>query len=259
MRRNVFCACATFLLAALPCFAAGPSWDGTWKLNLAKSKVTGDTFTIEMKANGMMHYSNGSTISYDYACDGKDYPVIADRTISCTGSSAAGYDYVNKAGNKVLDKWHRSLSGDGNTLSSHGTEMRADGSTVSFSDVYKRQSGSKGIAGKWMNVKSEGGADSVVIQTKGDWIKFYNPADKVTVEGKMDGSFLPVTGPTIPPGAYESLKTEGPTKVHFVAKYKNKVLDEGTRTLSADGKTFVEEEWSPGKMSEKATLVYERQ
>lgn len=259
MKKTLYCGCAAFVLAVAPCFAAGSTWDGTWKLDIAKSKMTGDTFTIESKANGVMHFSNGSTISYDYTCDGKAYLVIADRTITCTGSPAAGYDYVSKAGNTVLDKWHRSISADGNTLTEHGTEMRADGTTSDFNNVYKRQSGSKGLGGKWMNVKSEGGADSVVIQTKGDWIQFYSPADKVTVKGKMDGSSLPVTGPTIPPGAFESIKPDGPNKMHFAVKYKDKVLDEGTRTLSADGKTFVEEEWVPGKMSEKATLVYDRQ
>ncbi|HEX5282724.1 MAG TPA: hypothetical protein VFW30_01295 [Bryocella sp.] len=47
MRKTICCACAALALAAAPCFAAGQSWDGTWKLNVAKSKFTGDTFTIE--------------------------------------------------------------------------------------------------------------------------------------------------------------------------------------------------------------------
>jgi hypothetical protein len=36
------------------------------------------------------------------------------------------------------------------------------------------------------------------------------------------------------------------------------VLDQGTYTLSPDGKSFVESEWVPGKMAEKDRVVYEK-
>jgi hypothetical protein len=110
-----------------------------------------------------------------------------------------------------------------------------------------------------MNVKSQGAADTMVIETKGDWIKMSSPEFKNSVEGKMDGSELPITGANIPPGVTQSIKPEGANKLHYTVQYKGKVLNEGTQTLSADGKTLVDEEWVPGKMSEKATVVYERQ
>lgn len=257
MKTRLFCVCAALALAAAPCFAAGSSWDGTWKLNVAKSKFTGDTFTIEAKGN-MMHASDG-VVSYDFACDGKAYPVIADRTVTCSGSPAAGYDFVSKAGDKVLSKSHRTLSADGKTMTIHGTQMRPDGTTPEFTDVYRRESGTSGLAGKWMNVKSQGSADSMVIQTKGDWIKVYSPEFKNSVEGKMDGSQLPMTGANVPPGVTQTIKGDGPNKLHYSVQYKGKVMAEGTQTLSADGKTLVDEEWSPGKMNEKSTAVYERQ
>jgi hypothetical protein len=159
----------------------------------------------------------------------------------------------------VLAKFHRTFSADGKTMTSHGTEMRADGTSPQFTDVYKRQSGTSGLVGKWMNVKSQGAADTMVIETKADWIKLYSPEFKVTIEGKMDGSQLPVTGAEIPTGLTQSFKAEGANKLHYVEMYNGKVLSEGTQTLSADGKTLVEEEWAPGKMSEKTTAVYERQ
>jgi hypothetical protein len=242
---------------AVPCLAAGSSWDGTWKMNVAKSKFTGDTFTVEAKGN-MMRYSNG-VVSYDFACDGKVYPVLADRTMTCTGSPAAGYDYSMKAGNNVLATSHRTLSADGKTLTIHGTEVRADGTKPEFTDVYKRQSGTSGLVGKWMNVKSEGPTGTMVIETKGNWIKITSPEYKNSVEGKMDGSALPMTGANIPPGVTQTIKAEGANKLHYTVQYNGKVLEEGTQTLSADGKTLVDEEWSPGKMNEKITAVYERQ
>ena len=249
--------CAALALIAVPCFA-GQSWDGTWKMNVAKSKLTGDTFTVEDKGNGMMHYSNG-IVSFDFACDGKAYTIIANRTRTCTGSQAAGYDIVTKAGDNVLAKQHESLSADGKTLTIHGTEMRPDGSKPEYSDVYKRQTGTSGLVGKWMDVQAKGGADSMVIERKADWIKISTPEFRESVEGKMDGSGLPVTGANVPPGVTRAFKTEGANKLHYSVAYNGKVLVEGTETLSGDGKTLMEEEWAPGRMNEKATMVYERQ
>jgi hypothetical protein len=86
MNKLLGCACAAVLLltAVAPCFAADAAWTGTWKMNPAKSKMTGDTFTIVAKPGGMLRME--STVSYDFACDGKPYPTLADRTVSCTGS-----------------------------------------------------------------------------------------------------------------------------------------------------------------------------
>jgi hypothetical protein len=258
MKMTAWCAGVMLVTAAVPCFGAGQSWDGTWKLNEAKSKFTGETYVIEDKGNGMMHVSRGS-VAYDFACDGKPYTVLADRTITCTGSASSGYDYVVKGGDTVLSKSHRTFSADGKTMMVQGTDIRPDGSTQDFNDMWKRQSGTSGLAGKWVNVKSQGASDTEVIETKGDWIKVYSPVSKETVEGKMDGSNLAVKGPDTPPGFSQSIKPEGPNELHYVVKYNDKVLSEGTQTLSADGKTFVDENWAPGKMNEKSTSVYERQ
>ena len=56
-----------------------------------------------------------------------------------------------------------------------------------------------------------------------------------------------------------SYKPEGANKLHYTTKYNDKVLNEGVQTLSADGKTIVDEDWQPGKTNEKQTYVYERQ
>jgi hypothetical protein len=259
MKNLLCCACALLALATIPSMAAASSWDGTWKLNTAKSKLTGDTYTIESKANGMMRYSNGSTIAYDFACDGKTYPVIADRTMTCTGSPSGGYDYVDRAGNKVLGKSHDALSADGKTLTTHGTDFRPDGTTGDYTETYKRLSGTTGLVGKWVNVKAQSSSSTMVIETKPDWIKITVSQYKETSENKLDGSSAPLTGPDVPPGVSVSIKADGPNKMHYAYRYKDKLLGEGVRTLSADGKTLVDEGWDPGKTNEKSTLVYERQ
>jgi hypothetical protein len=99
MKTLMCCACAAVLSmsAVLPCFAAGSPWDGTWKENLAKSKLTGDTITFSMKQEGLFHYSNGGAIEYDFACDGKPYTTYSDHTTTCIGTVEAGYDFTTMA------------------------------------------------------------------------------------------------------------------------------------------------------------------
>ena len=67
-----------------PCVAAAANWDGTWKLNQAKSKMTGSTVTITQ--NGNMYALDTGSFKFSFGCDGKDYHFLPDRTISCTGS-----------------------------------------------------------------------------------------------------------------------------------------------------------------------------
>jgi hypothetical protein len=258
MNKTLWCACAALAMAAPCVVAAGQSWDGTWKIDMAKSKLSGTTFTYEDKGNGMMHYSDGS-FEYDYACDGKPYTTIPGSTTTCTGSPQTGYDYVYMTGGKVTGKGRRTFSADGKTMTVHGTDIRPDGTTADWTNVDKRLSGTNGIVGKWINTKADSVPDAVVIETKGDWIKLSVPAYKLTMEGNMDGSDLALKGPTVPPGMTTTFKREGPNKLRSTTSLNGKVTGEEVMTLSADGKTFVDENWTPGKENEKTVGIYERQ
>jgi hypothetical protein len=144
--------------------AAGSPFAGTWKLNVAKSKFTGDTFTYSKTATGF-HFSNGGPVAYNFAVDGKDYPTLADRTTAWTGAGKNAWDAVTKAHGTVLTKTHRVLSADGKTLTAAYTEYRPDGTVVHESDVYARVSGGSGLAGKWKDVKFQAASDTMTVAT----------------------------------------------------------------------------------------------
>jgi hypothetical protein len=262
MKKLLCCACAALLaLAAVsPCFAADSPWNGTWKENAAKSRFTGDTVTYVRKGEGQFHYSNGGSIEYNFSCDGKPYPTIGDRTITCTGTAAAGFDFVAAAHGTVLSKSHRTFSPDGATMIIHGTATRADGSSYDFDEAYKRLSGTKGLAGKWLDVKDKSDANNVmVMQVADNMLHIEEPAQKEMIDAKLNGSDGKVNGPTIPPGAAVTYKADGANKLDFSIKLSGKVLYDGTYTLSPDGKFFVASEWVPGRMAEKDHVVYEKQ
>jgi hypothetical protein len=52
---------------------AQPSFAGTWKLNLAKSQLTGQTLSVEKAPSGLMHFDSQG-FAYDFDLSGKDFP-----------------------------------------------------------------------------------------------------------------------------------------------------------------------------------------
>jgi hypothetical protein len=253
-------------LAVLVCLAAGTAlaaddpWLGTWKLDLAQSKLTGDTITFTKNAKGY-HFSDGSSDSYDFAIDGKEYPRGHDRTVTWTEVNDHTWDSMVTGGGEPPVKIHRELSADGKTLTNTVTGTRPDGSSLNDSTVWSRQSGGSGLVGKWKDVKTnQGGPSTFVITSPAAGVyRWYYPEYKTSTEGKLDGSDLPVTGPGMAQGSTFSAKAAGPRKLTYTIKYHGKIESTGTQTVAPDGKSYTDVSWSPGKMNEKATAVYVKQ
>src|SRR5882757_7746890 len=110
---------AVVLAMSLSLFAADSPFSGTWKLNLAKSKVTppvpkSDVAVVDADENGLKLNEEIITdkgeslkISWEAKFDGKDYPVTGDPS-----SDSVSYKRVNantlkgkakKAGKVVSD------------------------------------------------------------------------------------------------------------------------------------------------------------
>ena len=254
-------ACALFVLPSLSAVAADSPWVGTWKLDLAKSHFTGETFTYSKAANGLMHYSDGSTISYDFGIDGKEYKAAFNRATAWSAAGDNAWNSVTKADGNVLANFHRELSADGKTLTVTATGTRPDGSTFNDVTVYTRVTGTKGLVGKWRSTKVDQSApDMVTISnpSTGMW-RWEFPVFKASFEGKADGTDLPATGPTVAPGWTVSIKFRSPTKLSWVSKVNGKPEAYGILTLAADGKSYTGVSWDPGKMAEKSTSVYIKQ
>jgi len=93
---------AVVLVMSLTLFAAESPFSGTWKLNLAKSKMTppvpkSDIAVVDAEENGLKLNQDVITdkgeslkISYEAKFDGKDYPVTGDPS-----SDLVSYQRVN--------------------------------------------------------------------------------------------------------------------------------------------------------------------
>jgi hypothetical protein len=244
-------------LVALPCLAAGPSWDGTWKLNQAKSKMTGSTVTITQ--NGNMYGVDTGSFKFSFGCDGKEYNFLPDRTVACTGSGNS-YTLVWRINGKVMSTTKRAISADGKTLTDVETGTRPDGTAYTNHETDTRVGSGSGMAGTWKAEAVKSSAPGVFsLKVNGDVLHFEDPGYKSVSDAKLDGTPAAIKGPTAPAGLMVSNKTDGPDKVLTIVTLNGKELGRDVMTLSADGKTITDVAWTPGKESEKQTYVYERQ
>ena len=257
MKNRLYCVCAVMALAAAPCLAAGSSWDGTWKLNEAKSKMTGSTTTITQ--NGKMYMADSGAFKFSFACDGKDYNILADATTSCAGSGRS-YTLVVKVRGKLYSTTKREISADGKTLTDVTTGTRPDGTAFTDHETDTRVGAGSGMAGTWKETAIKNSAPGIlVLKVNGDVLHFENPVFKETSDAKLDGTPAAIMGPSVPAGLTTWNKSKGPNKVESSVILNGKELGRDVMTLSADGKTITDVSWTPGKESEKQTYVYERQ
>jgi hypothetical protein len=229
---------------------------GTWTMDMAKSKVTGDTFTYTKTATGYA-YSNGGPVSYEFALDGKDYPTIPSDSIACTETTPTSMVCVFKASGKFTSSGSRTLSADGSRYKADYSIYRPDGTTTHGEDVYVRVSGGPGFAGTWKNESAKFTPTARVIATPtATTFEMSYPSNKLKVAGATDGTPSPATGPTVPPGATESVLATSPTTWTYSIELQGKVYAKGIMTVTPDGKTLTDASWVPGKESEKEIDVY---
>jgi hypothetical protein len=206
-----------------------------------------------------MYTVDAGTIKFKYACDGKDYPVIANYSESCTGGGSS-FTNVNKVDGAVDSTTKTEISPDGKTMTAITTGKRPDGTAYTDREVDTRQGGGSGMAGTWKATKIKNSAPTMfMLKVSGNALQMENPGMKDRYEAKLDGTPAAITGPTAPAGLMISNKAEGSNKVASTVMLNGKALGKDEMTLSADGKTITDVSWTPGKESEKQIYVYEKQ
>jgi hypothetical protein len=254
--------CSVLALQTGSALAADSPWSGTWKLDPAQSHFTGDTFTLAKGPGNMLHYSDGSTASYDFGVDGKEYKSWANRTTTWTPVGNNAWDTVTQTDGRVLAKSHRQLSADGKTLTITSTGTRPDGTSFHDEEVFARAGGTAGLIGTWRSIKvsEPSGPREFVISSPAPGVVHYEVPDmKASAEGRTDGSDNPLKSPDMPPGMTISFEKLSPTKLKYVMKVNGKTDNMGEQTLAADGRSFSDVNWNPGKEDEKTTGIYLKQ
>ena len=243
--------CASAALASSP-------WDGTWKLNPAKSKLNGYTYSYKALPGGKLQYSNGAQVAGSFGCDGKPYPIAATRTIVCTRPAPRQYRYTYLNGGKAVASSVITLSSDGKSLHEADTSVSPDGKPSTDLRTSTRLAGGPGLAGTWKLVDTRTGTpDIFTCRTFKGGIDF--AYYKRTIHLTLDGKPSILHGPMLAPGTIVIATSAGPRSYMETDKIGSNPYSYSKNTVSADGKTMTTVIWDPGKQNEASPYVYEKQ
>jgi hypothetical protein len=133
---------------------AADAVDGTWKLNVAKSKFSGtapksatrvytegaDGTTLDQKLVGADGKEMSMHVTLTY--DGKDHPMTGNPDADSGSGKAIDArtsDFTLKMGGKVAGKVHRVVSADGKVLTVRNKGTHADGKPYDDTLVFDKQ------------------------------------------------------------------------------------------------------------------------
>jgi len=137
-------------------FAADNQWTGTWKLNLAKSKISdpsmmpkSETIKVVAQGNDMKTTVDGVDAqgkafhsAWSGKWDGKNYPVTGDPDVDMSAITQIDNNTVtvlNKKAGKEVITYRVTLSKDRKTQTLVAKTKDAKGQEVNISAVYDKQ------------------------------------------------------------------------------------------------------------------------
>ena len=236
--------------------AADAPYLGKWRMNVAKSNVTGQTLTIEKTASGMMRYESGGFV-YEFKTDGKEYPMPDGGTTSWKVVDAKTWDVTNRRNGKVTANYRLVLDAD--TMTFQSVLSKADGGTLTESGKATRMSGGPGFAGKWKISAAKPAVTTMDITANGtDGVTIVMPEQGASCKAKFDGKDYPYTGTLVGTGSTYALKKTGPSSFEITEKLNGKALYVDKISVSEDGKTLTLD-GSPTSANEPVKVVYDRQ
>jgi hypothetical protein len=237
--------------------AANTPFAGTWKVNLEKSILVGDT--VKFSSTGDVMRLTGGGESYEFKTDG---------TESKTRFGAASWKKIDEKTweetdmvNGHLDsKTTWTLSADGKTLTAHTTGNKPGGGSFDDTSTYVRTAGTKGLAGTWKNKEFKGSAPSLLtLSDIENGIAFDEPDFKMKATGTFDGKPGNVEGPGIPAGASFFITRTGPHSFKMTRTQNGKPFDMSSWTVSPDGKSLAVVTRTAGTTDPPTKEVFEKQ
>ncbi len=232
---------------------------GKWKLNLAKSNLTGQIIEIqEAKGNGYLFKEDEhSDIIF---ADGLDHPTHFGETMAITQKKPDVWAITYKRGDRVLMNTIWKVSQDGRTLTYTATGTRPNGQRFHNQLTAKRTSGKAGLVGTW---ETTGVALSspreIYIEPYGSGGHFITfPGRKQTIRMNFDDKEYPEEGPTVVDGSTSSGRRLDERTIVTTEKIKGKLIETAKSTVSADGRTQTIVITEPDDKT-PLVLVYERE
>lgn len=258
MLKHIFQVLLVVCLGTGMLLAAKDPFVGTWKLNQAKSKITGEQNTIK-DLGGNKYTITFGNISDTLVADGTDQPVHFGHTQSITKEGLNVWKIVTKKEGRVLSTAMLRLSHDGKTMDVEISGKRPDGTAFHNHVALRRVAGTKGFAGKWESTQLKIGSPSLweIKPYDGNGLSFITPAEHEHQNVKFDGKDYPDVGPNVPAGATSSGRRLNERTLEMTDRIKGTVMDTVQYRVSLDNKRMtltVHEKGQPTPL----TIVYDR-
>ncbi len=235
---------------------AQPSFAGSWKLNLAKSHLTGQTLSIEKKPSGLMHFDMQG-FAYDFDVSGKDFPTPDGGTAAWREVNPTTWEATNKVNGKTIATYQLTLNGD--TIAAVMKATKPDGSALEQTSAWSRVSGGPGFLGTWKSTDVKGAPNTLQIALAGpDGITVTYPEFQISCKGSFDGKDYPVTSAGGSMKQTFTFEKTGTNSIKITTKVAGKPFYVDVFTLSLDGKTLTDD-GNPVAVKEPVKAVYERQ
>ena len=253
--------CVVMWVLPVMLFAQSP-FDGTWKTNMAESKLSQKPYVFSV--NNGMYDCESCAPKINVKADGQDQPVTGQTydTIAVQVTDANTINVTAKKAGKAEFEQTRTVSQDGKMLTISGTSYPTDGSQpvkseVKFTRVSKGPAGSNATSGFWriQNLNVDAAGLTSTWKSAGDGLSMSTPTG-TSWEAKLDGKEYPVKG--IYANETVSLKKLGDRTMEMTYKRDGKLYSIEKITVSPDGKkmTSVVDNKQTGRVS---TFVDEKQ
>jgi hypothetical protein len=259
MKLRIATGCMLAILCCCTIASAQSAFVGTWKLNQAKSHLTGDKVTYSSTADGTMKETT-AVGSYTFKTDGRPYTTPFDSTVTWKQTGPSTWTTEDRQKDVLLATEIISVSDDGKTMTVISTGTNPDGKDFHDTEVYIRTAGTSGLMGTWKSEKMKSSTSEVMefAANGSDGIAWILPEIKASLDLTFDGKDVVPVGPTVPEGLTISATKNGAKSFNFVEKMNGKALVQGTLSVSPDGKTLTDVS-SAMKEQNKRTAVYDKQ
>jgi hypothetical protein len=211
---------------------------GKWKLDLAKSKLTGQVIEIQEIPGNAYRFKEDEHSDIIFT-DGIDHPTHFGDTMAVTQNEPGTWSIVYKRVGRVLMNTRWEVSPDGQTLTYTATGKRLNGQRFTNRMTAKRTGGTSGLAGTWettgVTLSSPSEIDIEPIDSGGHSVTF--PSRKQTVHMKFDGKEYREEGPTVAFGTTSSGRRIDEKSIETTERIRGRVIETAMATISEDGRT----------------------
>ena len=249
----------TLAAASVATLPAADPFAGTWKLNLAKSKFTGQQTKIEDLGQNRYKFTGGAD-SDTITADGTDQPYHDGTTHAVTMETPNVRKTVVKKDGKILSTYTWTLSADGKTMTLKGTQYKPDGTAEDYGGASQRIGSGTGWTGTWESTdyKVSSPFEAVISAYQGDGLSISYPAYKDVLNMKFDGKDYSENGPNVLAGSKSSGRRVNANTLEIADKIRDKVVDKATWKVSKDGKTLTVVAHNTGQPNAQ-TAVFDKQ